>query len=186
MSLPGHDAALGASNKQIFVKFDNWCEKVKNLDKWVKKVVRIGKILVNDLKISNEILGDELERFWWTTKKVVRNFATRIENIFEGIQEPLWPRASNSLCTPLFCCLLQFYPLLSFFSYISCHILSYFILLLYPVFFYTVLSSRIFYQWYFHFKNNSYFSFYFHSCQTISIPIPIPFLIKFHFYFPFL
>jgi len=25
----------------------------------------------------------------------------RIENIFEGIQEPRWLRASNSLCTPL-------------------------------------------------------------------------------------
>src|SRR6218665_2892655 len=23
-----------------------------------------------------------------------------MENIFEGIQEPRWPRASNSLCTP--------------------------------------------------------------------------------------
>src|SRR6218665_2037817 len=36
-----------------------------------------------------------------TDKKVVRNLSGRIENIFEGIQEPRWPRASNSLCTPL-------------------------------------------------------------------------------------
>ena len=34
-------------------------------------------------------------------KKVVRNLTGRIENIFEGIQEPRWPRASNSLFTPL-------------------------------------------------------------------------------------
>src|SRR6218665_2112382 len=34
-------------------------------------------------------------------KRVVRNFARGIQNIFEGIQEPRWPRASNSLCTPL-------------------------------------------------------------------------------------
>src|SRR6218665_2478943 len=34
-------------------------------------------------------------------KKVVRNFATGTQNIFEGIQEPIWPRESNSLCTPL-------------------------------------------------------------------------------------
>src|SRR6218665_38739 len=35
------------------------------------------------------------------TKKVVKNFPGRIENIFEGIQERRWPRASNSLCTLL-------------------------------------------------------------------------------------
>jgi len=34
-------------------------------------------------------------------KKVVRNFARGIQNIFEGIQEPRWAWASNSLCTPL-------------------------------------------------------------------------------------
>jgi len=33
---------------------------------------------------------------------VVSNFAGRIENIFEGIQEPRWHRASNSLCMPLY------------------------------------------------------------------------------------
>jgi len=55
MSLPGHDAALGASKELIFVKFENWCEKVNNLGKWLKK--------------SSEILGDELEKFRWTTKK---------------------------------------------------------------------------------------------------------------------
>ena len=46
----------GASKERILVKFDNWCEKVKNL-------------------------GERL-------KKVVRNFARGIQNIFEGIQEP--------------------------------------------------------------------------------------------------
>ena len=63
----------GASKEWIFVKFENWCQKVTK------------------------------------RKKVVRNFARRIENTFkgliwkkiEGIQEPCWPRASNSLCTPL-------------------------------------------------------------------------------------
>jgi len=42
-----------------------------------------------------------LKDFGEPLKKVVRNFARRVENIFEGIQEPRWPRASNSLCTPL-------------------------------------------------------------------------------------
>jgi len=43
-------------------------------------------------KVKN--LGERL-------KKVVKNFGRGIRNIFEGIQETRWPRASNSLCTPL-------------------------------------------------------------------------------------
>jgi len=42
-----------------------------------------------------------VKNFGERLKKVVRNFARGIQNIFEGIQEPRWPRASNSLCTPL-------------------------------------------------------------------------------------
>src|SRR6218665_80181 len=71
MSLPGYDAALGGIHARS--------EFSLNLITDAKKVKNLGERL----------------------KKVVRNFARGIQNIFEGIQEPRWPRASNSHCTPL-------------------------------------------------------------------------------------
>ena len=61
MSLPGHDAALGG----ILARSEfSW-----NLTTDAKRVKNLGERL----------------------KKVVRNFAREIRNIFEGIQEPRWP-----------------------------------------------------------------------------------------------
>ena len=51
----------GAYKERIFVKFENWCEKVKNVGKWLNKM-------------SSEMLGDELEKCWWTTKKGRQKF----------------------------------------------------------------------------------------------------------------
>ena len=49
----GHEAApRGASKKRIFVKFDNWCEKVKFFGEWLKKVVKnFGGRMGNIFKI---------------------------------------------------------------------------------------------------------------------------------------
>jgi len=43
----------------------------------------------------------KVKHFGERLKKVVRNFAKGIQNSFEDIPEPCWPRASNSLYTPL-------------------------------------------------------------------------------------
>jgi len=58
-------------------------------------------------KGSSEILGDELKKFGEGLKKVVRNFARRIENIFEGIQDlvgPGHPTASARRLCPVIEC----------------------------------------------------------------------------------
>src|SRR6218665_1851189 len=64
----------------------------------------------NAARTGGGIQGANCPEISQLIKKVVRNFAGRIENIFEGIQEPRWPRASNSLCTPLFLPSVGFYP----------------------------------------------------------------------------
>src|SRR6218665_4174755 len=55
----------------------------------------------NSARTGGGIQGANCPKISQLIKKVVRNFAGRIQSIFEGIQEPRWPRASNSLCTPL-------------------------------------------------------------------------------------
>jgi len=58
MSLPGHDAARGASKERILVKFDNWCEKSAKF-RWTTK------------KGSSEILREEYKIFTRASKNIV-------------------------------------------------------------------------------------------------------------------
>src|SRR6218665_2554616 len=89
-------STLGASKGPVFVKK---CREMTRPKKRRKMSLRgHDAALGKEQRRSSEIFGDELEKFWLTTKKtVVRNFARRIENIFEGtcLKKIRWhPRTS--------------------------------------------------------------------------------------------
>jgi len=80
MLLPGHDAALGASKEWIFVKFENWWKKVKNLGKWLKKGCQ--KFCEMNRKY---LLRNLFEKIWGHPRT----------SLVPGIQQPLLATGKN-------------------------------------------------------------------------------------------